>query len=223
MTYDEIMKAAGQIGATYDTKQLAYDLGELKDKGILDAILPYSERSWRDIALTSGLLKDEFKRSVKSTIDARVEQHPVACGTETVLKQSPSFRGNGDLEDFPISENGFEDKSSFIEKLKKIRNEDGTIDTGDKILVPMSDGTMFPIEKTVQEIDNSLQLIKEQIQSVAEQNSGAVFEEFGFDTEHFDIGNIEVSDIPVPEPDILDTEIGNSIFEKFFEIVSDKI
>jgi len=102
MTYNEIMDAAGGYGASSETKSIATYLKILKDKGILDKILPFDQRSWRDIAPTTERLNYEFKRAVNSTMDAMNQQGHLTS-IDKYLLQIPSFAGTSNFENMPTS------------------------------------------------------------------------------------------------------------------------
>ena len=115
MTYNEIMNAADKHGARFETRRLAtYLKKELNDKGILDRVLPYDERSWRDIAPSSDTLNYEFKSVINSTMDAMVKQGHLT-DVDRYSLQIPSFAGSSNFENIPTSGIG----DQMLEGLKK--------------------------------------------------------------------------------------------------------
>ena len=115
MTYNQIMEAAGKNGASFETKRLAEDLRKLEDKGILDRVLPFDQRSWKDIAPCSDTLNHEFKRAVNSTVDTMINQGHLTDIDRYSLVQNLSFTGTSNFENIPTTEIG----TQMLEGLEK--------------------------------------------------------------------------------------------------------
>ena len=182
------MEAAGKYGANYETKRLAEDLKKLKDEGILDIVLPFNQRSWKDIAPTTNNLNYEFKRAVNSTIDTKIEQRWMSYGNGYSLKQRPSFTGSSNFENLPITADDevYTDVFDKIvseeitptdsiraidDALSELGNSSGGIENlqfiGDNSLLSPNIGDFVPtVDLPTDDIDTAWEVTKEIINSI---------------------------------------------------------